>query len=610
MSHPLFLTLPLGNDETPCSFVSRLAARHGKSARFFCTDVGLQLQKIADGDEASLAELARISGADPATIRRNALVRGAGDYRLRGERLLTSSVERGRSRFCPECIRSDIAEEPALPRTAAVRRRIAWLIEHIHTCVRHEVALIDLPVVEAERYDFAAMMARPSALDAEIAPQAANALEAYLVGRLDGERSPYPWLDALEFGAAAKICEMVGAIAVGGSKVAIDPFGVNEWRTCQSAGFPIVAGGEAGLRRFFNQLQARLSTSRRPAGPNAVLGTFYQWAHYASGDPCFDPLRNIIRTHIAETIPVGPEDDVLGLPIRKRVLHSVQTAAKELKTHPRRLQKILVAKGFMNAKYENEPYGCATFEASALDDLEKTGAIAGMSFSGFSQYIGGSVCIARCLIENEFIVPAFTGSDIGSPSARLSIVASDVDAFVGRLCREAQPISAASATMATIAVAAKRVGCGAATIIRTILAQELRWVGRLESCGYTFPSILVDVEEIDRKFRCGKFEGLTAAEIMKRTGYRRSAVKALIDHRILKGERYPHPINAMPIVSVTTEALAAFQAKYASLSDLARERPMHHTSMKKLLEAQGIQPAFDPKEFHAFFYERRRLQNL
>ena len=47
-------------------------------------------------------------------------------------------------------------------------------------------------------------------------------------------------------------------------------------------------------------------------------------------DSAFEPLADVLRRHIIETMPFGPGDVVLGQDVTKRRLHSARTVAPEL----------------------------------------------------------------------------------------------------------------------------------------------------------------------------------------------------------------------------------------------------------------------------------------
>jgi len=83
----LGLTAPLGEAETPASFISRVAASNGLKAAEFCLDWDLRFQSIVDGNEDAISAVAAMSGADAGALLRDAFVRLAPlMYEYRGQK--------------------------------------------------------------------------------------------------------------------------------------------------------------------------------------------------------------------------------------------------------------------------------------------------------------------------------------------------------------------------------------------------------------------------------------------------------------------------------------------------------------------------------------------
>ena len=71
----LRLSVPLRADETPMSFVSRLAARNGaRNAHSFCLDWGLRFQDVVNGNQQALNEVAALAGVGADRLAANAFV--------------------------------------------------------------------------------------------------------------------------------------------------------------------------------------------------------------------------------------------------------------------------------------------------------------------------------------------------------------------------------------------------------------------------------------------------------------------------------------------------------------------------------------------------------
>jgi len=604
----LFPTLPLGADETPTGYISRLAAlHHSPHVRSFCTDLGLPFQAIVDGDENAIKNVAHLTGADYATMTRNTIVRDGTGYRIRGEALTKNAALRTTIRICPKCAADDIAAS-SLPPELAVQSRLSWNIASIRTCARHNTALAQIAVAEGrnETHDFAQIIRtnfdKLKNLPAVERPP--SALETYLIDRLDGAAKTQPWLDGLEFHAAARICELIGAVANGGRDINIEEMSEDERYAAGSAGFAIAASGESDIRAFLKTLQDGFPASRGAnQGPQAIFGQLYKLLAYSWKDAAFDPIRDIMRRHIIETTPVSPGDTILGKPVEKRVLHSIYTATNEFGAHRKRLRKILAAKNLLPPGYEDKPDNHVLFDASIAQALHEAGVFDGLSLKDIETYTGAGRVQVKLLFDAGILKPV-TGQDENSDTPiNISFARKDVDAFLENLQQDAQPVDAAGDGQFNIPQTVKRANCSTIEIIQMILARELDWVGRLPSENI-FNSILIDLDEIKRKTRLPELDGLTTEQVCDSMNTTNRVVVALIEHGILQTERRIHPIKRCPIDIVTTTEFERFQATYVTLFELAKERGVHHLQLKAELEGRGIKPALDPELFRATFYNR------
>jgi len=154
----------------------------------FCIDLGLTFQGIVDGDDAALAELAELAGAPPEALRNNALRREEGGWRLHGERVLKVSLRRDRLYVCPACLAEDAANADISASVAGYGRTV-WLIDHVRTCAKHSVGLVEVaPGKPSQSQDFAHLVGQHAASlirQAKDAPRRQpSALERYLADRL------------------------------------------------------------------------------------------------------------------------------------------------------------------------------------------------------------------------------------------------------------------------------------------------------------------------------------------------------------------------------------------------------------------------------------------
>src|SRR3546814_19875544 len=102
------------------------------------------------------------------------------------------------------------------------------------TCAEYGLCLTQIAATSGSvTHDFAAVAtAAVPCLDnlAEIAGRRSpSRLERYLLGRLQGESATPLWLDGMPFYAAARVSEVVGAIALFGPEVRMPPLTHTAW---------------------------------------------------------------------------------------------------------------------------------------------------------------------------------------------------------------------------------------------------------------------------------------------------------------------------------------------------------------------------------------------
>jgi hypothetical protein len=555
--------------------------------------------------------LAQLAGADEDLLARNAVVRDGVMYKIRGQALNKGATLLTYIRLCPRCAAEDIKTSGRRP-GLAVQNRVAWQIASIRTCPVHNVALVNLGVVSKtnEIHDFAGFIETNEEIltNLDEVERQPSALELYLHGRLDGASTALPFLDSLDFHAAAKLCEMIGAVVIGGRDVKVKAFSDDEWRKAGGAGFAIVKDGEPAIRTFLSDLQASFDYKRAATeGPQAVFGAFYKWLAFSAKDEPFAAVLDIVRRHVIETTPMGPGDELFGQPVERRILHSIYTASREFQAHPKRLRKILAAKGLLPADHAGKADNHVLFDAEAAQALYDSGAVDGLSLKELETYSGAGRVQAKLLADSGFLKPVFGRGDISDASGALAFARKDVDNFLAQLLNGAQPVADLGEGQFDIPAAAKRANCSAAEIIRLILARKLAWVGRLTT-REKYMAILVDVDEVKTETRnLPPLDGLTARQAEKTLHYASPVVRALIDHNILATEDRVNPVNRCPVKIIKIEEIDRFRATYVSLVELAAERGMHPTLIKRFLDEDGIKPALGKAIFQATFYRRSQL---
>ncbi|MCT8991092.1 TniQ family protein [Chelativorans sp. SCAU2101] len=602
----LALTLELGDREIPSDFASRLSTRACRDdMREFCHDFGIDPQAIINGDPDAIQALADLARVDGATLLHEAFSRigcPKRQFRHREQVLLQSSLVRNRVRMCPACMAEDI-ERLDCRLAARPHRRSMWLIRGVRTCAKHGMVLREVGKLDGPR-----VLHDTSRVIAEAIPRLRwmmdhavlrdpSRFERYLLQRLDGETNG-SWLDGLPMYAAMHLTLVAGAVAVHGPSVTLDEMNADEAWRCEAAGFNIVDKGAEGIREFLDELQAPHRDSRSSRGPKVMYGRLYDWLAHECRDRAYDPVREIIIDHSLDTLALGPNDVLFGRKVGVRRKHSVRSASEEFGLHPKRLRK-LVQRAKLTGDVQNAPNNKIIFNAAEADAFLKALAES-MSLEKLRDYLNVPRPHDRGLVERGFIKPMVAG---GRSKGGHAFRKSDLDDFLARLLRDADPALHEVPSMVPLIAAAKHSCCAVMDVVALVLDRKLSRIGR-DPGQIGFLSVLVDAEEVRPLVTGPAYDGYSLRDVERLLPAKSAAVKALIEKRFLMTETVKNPVTGWMQPIVRREELARFRREYVSLNNLARERGEHFARVKKSLVAAGVYPVADPTELKLTLYRR------
>lgn len=610
--HPS-MTVYLRDGEHQTSYCSRSALHVGRSGRDFCRDIGQSFQDVVDGNIATLEALAFRTRANVDLLVAGAVVRiGERRFSIGGQTLVRDTLSRNSLRVCPHCLLNDI-EKGVEPMAVRPFGRTIWLVEPIRTCPVHDLGLVIVAKDDHPQrvHDFAALIQPAVPRIGQIAEAAtrrsSSTFERHLLARCEGhDTDDAPFLHALPLYAAAKVCEVIGAIATHGIRFRADRLSDAEWHEAGAVGFGIASGGEDGIRNFLSGLQDRVRSAKGDWGPRLVFGRLYEWLAHESEDAAYEPLRDIIRRHAIETMPLGPGDDVFGHEVTVRRLHSIRSASLEMGAHPKRLRKLLHAAGHVPSESLELSDSWVTFDAQETHGfLERVSEA--MTLGEAAEYLNVPRPHDRLLFEAGFIVPFVRGGK--GILKDHAFARRDLDAFLARLLADAPDAGPEDGALVPIPSAAKRASCSAVEIVRLILDRKLARVRRRnDAAGYL--SVLVDPEEV-KPFVQGQADGsLSLREVEQRLGTTTRVVKSLIEHGHLPSRVEINPVNRCPRQVVKQDDLDAFMGRYVTLHVAAKEAGLHFRKLKSLLASADIAPAFSTEIVHAAFYDRKYITGL
>ncbi len=602
----LSITVPFHDGETVVSFASRLAAANFVGLREFCQDVGLDRQRIIDGDGEEIERLCALAGLAP--IPRSQVCERDGRFHwINGELLSKASFLRNRLRYCPHCLREDIARGNGAKRARPFARLI-WGVTYIRTCSRHEVLLRTADSSELDgSHDIAAMISAEMAkADFNETPTqcATTSFENYIVRRISGEKENFGFWDELPLYAFGRMCELVGATIVCGKRFIAEEIDDLTWSTCGEEGFSLIKQGEGAFRRFLEDLHSDFWEKTGDVAGRLAYGRLYERLAHETDDPVYDCVRALIRDVALSCLPIGPGYEMFG-PVNERRVHSIQSASAEFEVHPRTLRKLLIASGEVSeAAAENTNARILVDSNKVADLVAKFNAR--LTWNEARLHLNTTRTFWNVLSREGYVSPALKVENSGI-GVNPFYLASDLDAFMTLLTpRTTRPLSKRLG-VAPMASTIKQANCKFNELINLLLDQKIENVF-VDPTTNGLDAFWFDVAEVKQLTKLPNHGGLSLAEAETRLALNWRVLLKLIEHGFLPVEIAVNPVNRCPQKIIRPQAIDGFEAAYVSLFNYARERGRHFLKLRKELEELGITPAITKDLVGASFYKRTDLR--
>lgn len=592
--HPSFV-LPVMPGETPVGYASRLALRIGCSLRVFCSRIDLPLQKLLDGVPSAVQQLRDVCQLGSSTFADTTYVRAPGRrFMLAGETLSIDQVNRVTLRICPVCVDQQLADGRDIHEVWSPRE---WHLPSLHVCDAHGVAMVSVDIPRHHRQDFAGLLhgAKWRGLLLSGRPESVpeSGLGQHIRRRLCGVADGH-FLSGMPLYAAIKTAEMIGSTAAHGVQ---QPWRVGGAERFEAGriGYDILGEGEAGLRKLFADLQSRsLSSQSGTAGLVTTFGRLYL-ALSKSEDTAYDPLRDVMRQHILETMPFGRGDMVLGQQVAERRTHSARTVAVELGiatvTALRRLRLV----GVLGESGQEVARTDSTFDAQKHSEEVRRLATA-LQRADAGRYIG-----LKMIYEDVAPILDMVGSmniDKANPLEQF-YAKEDLDAFLTSLLSKASS-GPADAEFEPMAQASKRARTSIAKIIDMILKGEITDI-RLSPRHKGIMSVMVRKRDILAAV-IARRPWLTLTAACKAYKMRESTLSALVRSKII-------PSKGKSPLMLQSEDVEAFKRTYVTRREVSLRYgkpadPSKRYSVFQAIADAGLKPAFDDRQSRLIFFRR------
>lgn len=596
---PRSLSVALNDDETTMSFVSRVAWLNRRPPGTFCHDIGVDPNDLGVGEKAAVERLAYVTWADPAELERRLFVRVERNrYRINGEVVAVQGLDFDALRVCPSCLAED-RDRGTAPEALRPYRRVSWVFTAYRSCPRHDVGLLLFP--EGSGLDFAGSIQRRLSCLAKspIVEAGAKGFESYVDSRLWGNGKTGHWLDFFRIDAAGRVCEMVGACDLypGTHVSALDAGAVER---AARHGYNASCLGDEGVKELLGKVQRRLSVP--PVKPSEAWPALHRYL-CKSSDVEYDPLRDLIFDLSVATMPLGPGNICLGKPVKKRSVHSVRSAARQIRTHPTRLRRLLEKGGFVDVSAAGLHNDRVFFDASRAQDFLELARDA-MPWQAAARYMNLSVDFRW--IGKEYVKPLVESRD--GRLTQHTFPKSRLDTFLRGLMCNGQTLTAGDVHFQSITDATRTAECATPDIVRMLLEKQLQNV-RIDPNKTGFQSVFVDPAEV-RTVVTSRLQGMTItqAENMIRTSSK--VVRALVNEGLIETFVCRNPLKGRRRIALKPLSVEEFADRYVSLGTLSKDTGIHHVALKGSLDKLGVKQAFRKDLLHARFYERKQVRHL
>ncbi|WP_426231650.1 hypothetical protein [Pararhizobium sp. DWP3-4] len=592
------MTLPvpikMARDATPLSFASALAYVNGfSSLEQFLNAAEISPGGLGHGEPEATRRLAYWSGEDSLTISRYAIKPATVEkpWTL-GEARFSKESRRGATyRLCPRCILNDVSNGTG---TQAFRTyvRAAWMTRAVQNCTIHSIPLIDFPLPAKACEDFTRMMVTGWEEVKKSAERANTVitcdLDRHIVNCIHGTAKDC-YLARFETYVAADLCNYLGQfIKRHWSKAPSVPGNLLDGSE-REIGFWVANQGDAEIR---STVSAIITNARRISNKGFQFGTLALWLKRNVANPAHAELVGLFHDIAVQNIRVGP-GNVCFLPVQRRRVHSVKTAAKEYGLVPKRVFRLVLDAGLIGPT--ERPYHEVYFSAALAHDV-LSAATETLTSRGAREQLGVTEVVFTKLLD-EGIIPRVESHDEGRVYSR--ILRSDFDEF-----KQAVFANAASVipiNYQPIGAACQRVGCSQAALLSQIVNGSIKNVAAEPGHNFKISRIWVDVAEIKAvvsedngasdQLSGGKFPRfLTRHETAHYLKTTHLSVAALIEQGFLITAVENNRTCVRKQVYVTGDSVAAFATAYISVADLAANSSTHPIIVRRVLEQMGVKP--------------------
>jgi hypothetical protein len=434
-----------------------------------------------------------------------------------------------------------------------------------------------------ERLDFAARLQEilPSILTGELDQIHVDVTEydIWLDRRISGGHDQ-TWFREESIFAATIFCRDLGA-AIGTSD---NQTGNETGFDYPAVGFDEAVRGPAALKCLLDRL-AKLATGPLEE-PKSAFGPLYsRLAFDYAGDESFTTFRALLWECILENWPAAGGEEVLGEVIPTRRLHSVMTAAKEVRMRPDILDTYMVDMGLFSPD-DPRPRNKRLFDAQTHSKtLREISSLIGAR--EMRSFLGVTREEMNALMAEGFLVPRIRNSRVKKHWLK------EDGQGIKLLINDALVVAEDDEGWEGLLIARKRTGVGLRELLQAARTGMLR-VGRRER---EVPGVLVSSEDVEAMLAPGAKSPGTRAALIPLTTFAKSVglikngnLSALVEAGHTPARLVMMKKDGRHEYKFTPDDVDAFHERFCTLAILERETDRNHRAIKAFLTRNGIHP--------------------
>lgn len=597
--------------ETPESYAIRLCAANGFSSyRMFLKLTKMTSAGLSKGEPDSIRHLARWSATDPQTLSRYVAVMENRfmTWRLGSAKFNKEARPGRRFRYCPCCVVEDL-DNGRGPTVSRPFVRPSWACRAVTNCVEHRRPLSEAPHSPIFGNDFCSFVAvnlsliRMQAEDPRT--QTFAAVDAYCEGKIRGISDEH-YLDTMEAYVAVDLCTHLGRfIKRYRSALKLVPLALRG-AAAREVGFHFASQGEECIREIVTKI---IRTERPKGTAKFMFGSLGRWLRANSARPEFKDVLELLQDVAERSLPFG-QGEMCFIPVRKRYLHSVHSAAAEYGLFDRRVAELVTEAGLVDDSSLSG--GRIYFDADKAHEI-LLAATKTVTSSQARSILGVDEKSMASLLQSGLLARVEVRSS-GRNYSRIR--REDLNNLLRGIFANVS-VGTVEPDWMTMRYLCQKAVCGKEDVLAALLHGNLTDAAAPTNHGLKISSLRFNPSTSVRQILSTRktisdVAGMQAFSQKEASAYMHVKVETvpyLVKEGFIEAMEIQNPIVNRRQKVVTVTSLDAFRKKYIAVSEVAANYETHTNVILAAFQKVGVRPIYEAGAAVSRFFLRSDIDN-